>query len=297
MRYQVGEKIWAVFFHNKSATFYPMFSTWLPTLPYATKEFPEIEFIELIVTEHHRVPSEWDSKDAEPRYDGFVLTDANGQVWHNQYPYASYGQVSDSNDGRFKLRLKNQRKIAEETIDFVRIRREREPGMEWPKAPHVIEAYDLMRELANITYADFGLREYAASALTDEEAMPHVHLLGKWYAHLIEEFEKHSGLKIESSPCFFTNKEGVDVKVGGHYDFKALDPEKFHVVKSSRAYSGRGYSGPALKSANITLLEAEFDNQSNAESCARKLTAVNPVGFDVYSSKTKECVYRARDTV
>ncbi len=50
----------------------------------------------LEVTEHHVVPSTWDDN---PQHDGFVLREVGTeQIWHNQYPRASYGQLDDSCD-------------------------------------------------------------------------------------------------------------------------------------------------------------------------------------------------------
>lgn len=77
-------------------------------LPYQWgREAPEgILIRELEVIEHHKVPNEWDLE-GEKEYDGFVLKDAEGFIWHNQYPYASYGQVSDSGDRLFMVKAED----------------------------------------------------------------------------------------------------------------------------------------------------------------------------------------------
>lgn len=58
------------------------------------------------VTEHHRVPNEYDDKN-ELTCDGYVLRATDGKEtdrnWHNQYPRASYGQLSDTGNGIFTL--------------------------------------------------------------------------------------------------------------------------------------------------------------------------------------------------
>ncbi len=64
-----------------------------------------INFNKLIVTEHHRVPGEWDNADVEPQYDGYLLKDEQGEPFSNQFPRASYGQTSDEGNRRFSLRL------------------------------------------------------------------------------------------------------------------------------------------------------------------------------------------------
>lgn len=52
---------------------------------------------EFTCVEHHKVPGEWDD---EKQHDGFIFKDAEGNAWHNQYPRASYGQISTDNDQR-----------------------------------------------------------------------------------------------------------------------------------------------------------------------------------------------------
>jgi hypothetical protein len=54
----------------------------------------EVKLLE--VTEHHKVASEFDDT---PDCDGFVLRETvTGDIWHNQYPVAVYGQLDDSRD-------------------------------------------------------------------------------------------------------------------------------------------------------------------------------------------------------
>ncbi len=61
-------------------------------------------FLELEVVEHHKVYWDYDEdKSKAPEYDGYVLKDAAGNVYHNQYPRASYGQVSDRGNRVFHL--------------------------------------------------------------------------------------------------------------------------------------------------------------------------------------------------
>lgn len=54
----------------------------------------EIKFVESTVKEHHKVPGDWDD---EKKYDGFIF-DVQGCRGLNQYPKASYGQISDTQD-------------------------------------------------------------------------------------------------------------------------------------------------------------------------------------------------------
>ena len=59
-----------------------------------------IEVKMLTCVEHHKVPNHWDeSETPELNCDGFIFLDEeNGIRWANQYPRASYGQVSDAAD-------------------------------------------------------------------------------------------------------------------------------------------------------------------------------------------------------
>lgn len=76
------------------------FGSYLPWIP-SRSVIERIEFEHLTVTEHHRVRSEWDDAKAEPKCDGFILKSTKGEIWHNQYPYASYSQTSDACDRLF----------------------------------------------------------------------------------------------------------------------------------------------------------------------------------------------------
>ena len=60
-------------------------------------ELIKIEGVILTVKEHHKVRLDYDQKDATPTYDGYILLDEKtGELYNNQYPYASYGQTSDT---------------------------------------------------------------------------------------------------------------------------------------------------------------------------------------------------------
>ena len=64
---------------------------------------PTMIFVEkLTVTEHHEVSWDQDPKNKK-KYDGFVLTREDGTIWHNQFPYASYGQLSTTADHVFNF--------------------------------------------------------------------------------------------------------------------------------------------------------------------------------------------------
>ena len=98
-RYQVGQKILVSFFEisgrNMQKLVGNMFSPWDERLKY-------MHLVELTVEQHVKVPYEH-APEAEPKCDGFILRDKRGRVWHNQYPTASYGQLSTDADYYFNL--------------------------------------------------------------------------------------------------------------------------------------------------------------------------------------------------
>ncbi len=100
MRYEVGQEIMAVAFVVPGRN--PM-GIMIPLL-HDDVQPSKIFVKKLTVAEHRRVPNEWDPKE-ELRHDGFILKDEEGMVWHNQYPRASYGQLSDTQDRVFEYCL------------------------------------------------------------------------------------------------------------------------------------------------------------------------------------------------
>lgn len=101
MRYQVGEKLIVVSFQYQDDTGISRFS-----MPYSFHEkgIEKIWMKELEVKEHHKVSWEYDSEDKKNN-DGYILVDGENEIYHNQYPKASYGQVSNEADFRFKRQM------------------------------------------------------------------------------------------------------------------------------------------------------------------------------------------------
>lgn len=88
-RYTVGEKIVVCFYILEGGLRFinPTFVPWQDKLK-------NLDLRVLTVTEHHKVPNAHDPK-GHATCDGFLLKDEKGVVWANQYPVASYGQMSD----------------------------------------------------------------------------------------------------------------------------------------------------------------------------------------------------------
>ncbi|AXG66698.1 hypothetical protein JA33_293 [Dickeya phage vB_DsoM_JA33] len=65
-------------------------------------ELRDIKFVVAQCKEHHKVPWDQDPK-GEKKYDGFIFELPDGEKATNQYPHASYGQMSDTADGVISL--------------------------------------------------------------------------------------------------------------------------------------------------------------------------------------------------
>lgn len=98
MRYNVGEKLPVVSCvvngDNRLGLTIPLL--------HDSKQPDSIFMKMLTVTEHHRVANYWETDPENKTCDGYILTDEQGVRWLNQYPRASYGQLSDNGDRQFE---------------------------------------------------------------------------------------------------------------------------------------------------------------------------------------------------
>lgn len=95
LRFQVGSTYY--FFRNKLKDNLDRVSDWcIHMLP--DHDIAEFQIVPMYCESHHKVNSDYDAKDTPPEYDGFIFRSPCGREYHNQYPYASYGQVSDRAD-------------------------------------------------------------------------------------------------------------------------------------------------------------------------------------------------------
>jgi len=104
MRYEVNQELFVIHFdyaslRNQESKFQAA-DFMLPFL-WGNKEIPaEVDLEMLTVTDHFLTA--WDQDpDQEKKYDGYLLLDSKGEIFANQYPLASYGQISDTGDRRF----------------------------------------------------------------------------------------------------------------------------------------------------------------------------------------------------
>lgn len=118
MRYEIGEVIYGIHFGFEGMLPKNCHMFLKPTGPY----FDKVKIVtikKLVVIEHHKVRWMYDTDEQEARYDGYILKDEKGDRWVNQYPRASYGQLSDTADRIFTKRdAMSDKEHAQEPIQF-----------------------------------------------------------------------------------------------------------------------------------------------------------------------------------
>lgn len=166
-----------------------------------------IEVKMLTVKEHHKVP--WcHEPDGEKKYDGFIFTeqldDDKEQIWYNQYPTASYGQLDDTSDRIVFRHLEHTNeeitKMSNEEVDIWLER--------W---------YTALDFIANIKRAIDGGERYALE-LTPEDKK----LFEDYLFKVQETIEKVSGKKIEFNIATYKSKEGVVTELKGYWEAKLV---------------------------------------------------------------------------
>jgi hypothetical protein len=68
-----------------------------PSNPFG-QERTGIKLVMLECVEYHKVPTLYDESNIS---DGYIFKDENGNIYHNQYPHAEYGQISTEQDWLF----------------------------------------------------------------------------------------------------------------------------------------------------------------------------------------------------
>jgi hypothetical protein len=110
-RFSVGQKLVVLNYVLNGRT--SMFSN--PVYRPWSDKLDEIKISTLTVDSQHDVPSSFDPSGPKD-YVGFLLKDTAGQIWSNQYPHASYGQVSDAADWLFHRVLPNYDQASDEQL-------------------------------------------------------------------------------------------------------------------------------------------------------------------------------------
>ena len=215
MRFQIDQQIWTLCVHLPDAFMYPSYSRFYgydKDLP-----FPELEFRKLTVTEHHRVLNEYAAKDSAPDCDGFILKGDDGSIWHNQYPRAGYGQLDDSQDGIFTISTNAKGEDCQKLIvDWMNSL----PKGVNEKSPFVFETFNLFRELRTMRRSLHGLETGDHGVLMGGDREPETERgvkLRSFYDYVLVQFEKQTGLKIDSKPHVFEH-EGKQKVLPGWFD-------------------------------------------------------------------------------
>jgi hypothetical protein len=143
MRYQVGSIVpfIRIQFAYPNCNVALMSNTFLPW----ESKLKGISIFWLECAEHHKVFNSWDEKKTGDTYDGFIFKSQiadDARIWHNQYPTASYGQLSDSNNYVAK------RDVSEEELE--------EKGVEGCSPDYYLT--DLCYYLANLLNGEYELR-------------------------------------------------------------------------------------------------------------------------------------------
>jgi hypothetical protein len=103
MRFELNQNLFAVQFMFARDLKGDRISMFSQPLMYNNEMPHKINFVKLTVTEHHKVRDSYESNDKPATHDGFLLKDDQGSVYANQYPTASFGQMSDEANRRFHL--------------------------------------------------------------------------------------------------------------------------------------------------------------------------------------------------
>lgn len=205
MRFEIGQQVpfIKVKFHDKPEaipTFQRLFDP-------RVHELDSIEVKMLTVKEHHKVPSCYDIY-GEKKYDGFIFTeqttDGKEQVWNNQYPTATYGQISDECD---RMVVKNHTHSKDDLQQM--------SGMDldalfeqWFTALHFI---------ANIKRAIDGGEKYSIH-LSDEDKVPFY----KYLNEVQKAIEKVSGKNVVFATSILEFNDGSVKELDGYWVAKLV---------------------------------------------------------------------------
>lgn len=206
MRLNVNEEVYGINFEYKGEEETNMFFS-MPNTFRGNKEVVSIRLAKLTVSEHHRVPSEWDV-DRKPDCDGFILKDDKGVEWRNQWPVASYGQVSDTADRRYKL--KEPTDEAEKAMFRVRLDTGFIPVYEYHQLQDVLttfqEAIEKMEEIqSGLKDGSKDPENYIPEAQIEENARYHKELIKKITEQFAEQFPGKT-IRLEKRPAFEESK-------------------------------------------------------------------------------------------
>lgn len=158
----------------------------------------DIDFLMLKCTEHHNVPV----SDSVSTSDGFIFTQDNGNIWHNQYPVANYGQFSDTSDSLARRHLETEDALNEEI----------------EKGINLFEVKSLSSYLSEVARGIFELRCEREKGTAPEP--DYIGLMAQLQAHyddVVSKFEREFNLTVSRTERKFGNK------FRGFYEFDFID--------------------------------------------------------------------------
>lgn len=135
--------------------------------------------------EHHKVKWDYDEDECEAKYDGFVFkADTGGRTWHNQYPRASYGQLSDRADGLLQVADPTRAEVDSEDFIF-----------------SMYSAFRFLDEcVSGLHDLEENLKEPKACVTPGQLSSLKAH-----YEDVKARVEAHTGKKIVATPIVFTD--------------------------------------------------------------------------------------------
>ncbi len=192
MRYQIGQKVPFIHFTVKGQYVREDMNHMVFTLPIPWENTIAATAIRhMVCVEHHKVP--WDQDpDGDIKYDGFVFDDQQGHKWYNQYPRASYGQLTDTADGRIHIHPNEG-----ETFDSL------------DKNKVVMVMQDLARYLSELLMS--------VHQVTKNKDSNRANQLVQLYNQVVQQYEQATSNKVVKTP--FTH-EGREIPGLFHINFE-----------------------------------------------------------------------------
>jgi hypothetical protein len=191
MRFNLEQKLFVVAFDYPELVGKRKFLTYRQPMLYDDIFPTKCFFKELTVKEHHKVRSEWQEETEEATCDGFILADKEGNRFHNQYPTASYGQVTDTADRRFNLDIQHKGMPFAEYVE---------------KHPDTVYDYHLLSDLLVEIQRGLPLLKEHNSERSNEKAQ----LLEQLYKQITEDFtqtfDSKYSILLEHKPLFDDSK-------------------------------------------------------------------------------------------
>lgn len=210
MRFHVGQTLFAVHF-GRPAVRGPFAFFELPARH--DMEMPtSINIIKLTVAEHHKVYWEYDDRKTDPTHDGYLLCDDAGTVYANQYPHATYGQISAESNSRFRVYLPGKGELTSRL----------------EQDPRFIYEYHLLSDV--LEKMEEGIKHLGEIKLTaaDEikaKAREHLQVLTQLRDKIVAQFHKEfDSYKVEIAPKLIAGLLGF---IRPHATiFRSLRPEE-----------------------------------------------------------------------